>query len=168
MSAYGTIARPTSTRDTRLEPRLVPLASREQCLAVFPLRADAVPAELAQHLRDTFNAVVAEGRTYPQLDTLDDDAFRSYYLGAMDLEGRACQADDEVAYDVFVGLLYPRGASLAIEGEGTSVSNLNFDQVRDGRSWHDCVAGMYCTPASSPHDFAEPQADIKPNYPGRA
>ena len=52
MSAYGTIAAPRGASQEPLRPRLYRLPDDSQNLAVVPLKREAIPHELAQHLAD--------------------------------------------------------------------------------------------------------------------
>jgi hypothetical protein len=78
MSPYGgSIATPT--RKGPLVPRSYALpGDGSKALTVFPLasRSEA-PDELLAFLKDTFNDVVREGRTYPQMNELSLDEFVS-------------------------------------------------------------------------------------------
>ena len=73
MSAYGPITRATSS--TPLVPRsyLLPTSSlTSPALTLFPLTRSTVPAGLLSYLAGVFNAVVEEGRTYPQQEQLSE------------------------------------------------------------------------------------------------
>lgn len=79
MSPYGgSIATPA--RKGPLVPRSYALPGNgpdsRKALTVFPLasRSDAAD-ELLDFLKDTFNDVVEEGRTYPQMNQLSLDEF---------------------------------------------------------------------------------------------
>lgn len=81
MSPYGgSIATPT--RKGPLVPRsyALPGDGSPKALTVFPLasRSEA-PDELLAFLKDTFNDVVKEGRTYPQMNELSLDEFVSHF-----------------------------------------------------------------------------------------
>lgn len=74
MSPYGGSIQ-TPERKGKLVPRSYPLPRAGACLTVFPVRRDSVPDELVNFLRDTFNDVVREGKTYPQMSELSLDEF---------------------------------------------------------------------------------------------
>lgn len=77
MSAYGTITRATSL--TPLHPRSYLLPSTpalaSPALTLFPLTRTTVDPSLLSYLTSVFNAVVAEGRTYPQQEQLTVEEF---------------------------------------------------------------------------------------------
>lgn len=141
MSPYGgSIATPT--RKGPLVPRsyALPGDGSPKALTVFPLasRSEA-PDELLAFLKDTFNDVVKEGRTYPQMNELSLDEFAAYFFAA----------------DCFLGVLdtnAPSGVADATNGLERE-TGLTLDQVVAGRPYRECVLGMFY---------------VKPNYPGRS
>ncbi|TKA54643.1 hypothetical protein B0A53_03050 [Rhodotorula sp. CCFEE 5036] len=142
MSPYGgSIATPT--RKGPLVPRSYALpGDGSKALTVFPLasRSEA-PDELLAFLKDTFNDVVREGRTYPQMNELSLDEFAAYFFAA----------------DCFLGVLdtsAPSEVASATDGLERE-TGLTLDQVVAGRPYRECVLGMFF--AHSP-----------PNYPGRS
>jgi len=88
MSAYGTIPRPSGAVAT-LFPLTYPLASpgAEQkpagFVTVVPVKRASIPDGLFDHLHALFNAVVQEGKTYPQEFLLTEQSFAEYYFGAL-------------------------------------------------------------------------------------
>ncbi|GAA5864583.1 hypothetical protein JCM3774_005174 [Rhodotorula dairenensis] len=146
MSPYGgSIATPT--RKGPLVPRSYALpgdgAPSGKALTVFPLASRSEAAdELLGFLNDTFNDVVEEGRTYPQMNQLSLDEFAAYFFAA----------------DCFLAVLdtdAPAGIADAPHGLARDQS-LTLDQVVAGRPYRDCVLGMFCGSSSLP------------NYPGRS
>lgn len=81
MSPYGKIATPLGRSSAPLPVRTFQLPRASTSMTVFPLREDTAPPALVQYLHDVFNAVVEEGRTYPQLDLLSLDEFAAYFFG---------------------------------------------------------------------------------------
>jgi len=79
MSPYGEIAAPKAKGV--LKPRAFPTSKADVSLVVFPLRKENIPDDLVALLRDVFNQVVEEGKTYPQEDILTPDGFNAYFLG---------------------------------------------------------------------------------------
>ncbi|GJN91742.1 hypothetical protein Rhopal_004765-T1 [Rhodotorula paludigena] len=138
MSPYsGTLETPE--RKGALVPRSYPLPKNGAALTVLPVRRDTVPDALLAFLKDTFNDVVEEGRTYPQMGTLSLDDFANYFFAA----------------DCFIGLLDTAApAELGDASAGLDREpGLTLEKVAAGRDWKECVLGMYY---------------VKPNYPGRS
>ena len=52
MSAYGTIARPSSSSSASVSPLLYRLPDDSKNLAVIPLKAESMPDELLKHLAE--------------------------------------------------------------------------------------------------------------------
>lgn len=61
-------------------PISIALTSPNSFLTIFPLRRTNAPAELVAFLAETFNAVVAAGRTYPHLQEHSLDEFADYFF----------------------------------------------------------------------------------------
>lgn len=117
MSAYGAIARPQAAGRKPLVPRTYALPrvpgrpAAAAYLTVVPVSSvDAVPKACADHLTALFDAVVREGRTYPQETELGPAGFQSYFLSA----SASCRTRDTPAetryvtcagHDLFVGIL---------------------------------------------------------------
>ncbi|GAA5980134.1 hypothetical protein JCM10908_001546 [Rhodotorula pacifica] len=140
MSPYGgSIGLPT--RKGPLVPRSYALpGDGSKALTVFPLasRSEA-PDELLEFLKDTFNDVVEEGRTYPQMNKHSLDEFAAYFFAA----------------DCFLGVLEtdaPSGVADSPNGFERE-ADLTLDKVVAGRPYRECVLGMFY---------------VKPNYPGRS
>lgn len=74
MSPYGGSIQ-TPERKGKLVPRSYPLPRAGAALTVLPVRRESVPTALVEFLRDTFNDVVEEGKTYPQMNQLSLDEF---------------------------------------------------------------------------------------------
>ncbi|TNY21356.1 hypothetical protein DMC30DRAFT_416112 [Rhodotorula diobovata] len=137
MSPYGGSIQ-TPERKGKLVPRSYPLPRAGAALTVLPVRRESVPTALVEFLRDTFNDVVEEGKTYPQMNQLSLDEFCAYFFAA----------------DCFVGLLDAAPADLGDASAGMDRDEgLTLESVAAGRDWRDCVLGMYY---------------VKPNYPGRS
>lgn len=99
-------------------------------MTVFPCTRATAPPELVEYLASVFAAVVAEGRTYPQMGEITTETFADYFF----------------AEDCFVGLL-------DVANEGIRASGVNgldreagygLEKVRAGRSWEEAVLGMFC------------------------
>lgn len=159
MSAYGTIARPTTSTIPIAstywicETRNVHKATSERPgpdtlgLTVHHLTlatARALPG-LIEHLYSVFALDIEAGLTYPQ-ETLDgQEAFESYFFAA----------------DVFVGIVCEHISE---------VVKLDIEQSKGDRSWQGCVAGFYYVslfPVIHPARLRYFE-QIKPNYPGRS
>lgn len=140
MSAYGAIPRPTTSSTPRLLARSYALPSPGKYLTVFPFKLSNVDQELVSYLAKVFNAVVEEGRTYPQKEPLTEDEFAGYFF----------------SHDCFVGLLEETNSvegDSRVDGAVERSETLTVEEVRQGRSWKDSVLGMFY---------------VKPNYPGRS
>ncbi|GAA5977341.1 hypothetical protein JCM11641_000069 [Rhodosporidiobolus odoratus] len=138
MSPYGgSIPTPARTGGP-LAPRTYPLAKPGTALTVFPSRRETVPHELVEYLASVFNAVVEEGRTYPQMSALSVGEFAAYFFSA----------------DCFIGLLDVAPTDLGDASAGMDrEQEYSLESVRAGRDWKECVLGMFY---------------VKPNYPGRS
>jgi len=158
MSAYGQIKRNKTDSISRLRPRTYILPDPSASLTVFPFQDVMSPGRLALqdsdrleplwiHLSRLFDAIVAEGRTYPQEEQLGLEGFKNYFL----------------SHDIFIGVLDALPSSkvtpdrptvnqeegfILEEAEGLSMMDLIV-----GRPLEEAIAGMYY---------------IKPNYPGRS
>ncbi|ORY85403.1 hypothetical protein BCR35DRAFT_302888 [Leucosporidium creatinivorum] len=98
-----------------------------KALTVFPVTRETVSDELVEYLRGVFNAVVEEGRTYPQLGEQSFEQFAGYFFGS----------------DCFIGLLDTPPVGLV---EGTPLDRehgYSLEAVRAGRSWQEAVLGMF-------------------------
>ncbi|GJE91420.1 hypothetical protein PsYK624_075700 [Phanerochaete sordida] len=140
MSAYGTVTRAQpATQLAATAWRCTPRAGAPTHLTLHHLtlaRAAALPGLLA-YLHACFADELERGATYPQEvlpgETYTREQFEGYYFGA----------------DVIMGLVGTGGAP-AEDGEEVRT---DVEQARAGRSWEECVAGVYY---------------VKPNYPGRS
>jgi len=129
MSAYGTIVRASATDPSTLVPRSILLPNGD-AITVFPCTRATVSAELVEYLAAVFNAVVDEGRTYPQMGTLSIEQFAAYFF----------------AEDCFVGLLDKATDGVRVAG-ATGLDrekSYTFEQARAGRSYEEAVLGMFC------------------------
>lgn len=78
MSAYGAIKRASEPLVApKLLPRSYALPKGDNVLTVFPVRRETVTEELITYLQGVFNAVVEEGRTYPQMGVQSFEEFVS-------------------------------------------------------------------------------------------
>lgn len=129
MSAYGPILRASATDPSTLVPRSL-LLPNGAAMTVFPCTRATAPPALVAYLAAVFNAVVAEGRTYPQLGELSEEQFAAYFF----------------AEDCFVGLLdrATEGVRAAGERGVDREKGLGLEEVRAGRSYEECVLGMFC------------------------
>lgn len=129
MSAYGTITRASATDPSTLVPRSL-LLPNGAAMTVFPCTRASVAPELIEYLAAVFNAVVDEGRTYPQMGKLTTEQFAAYFF----------------AEDCFVGLL--DGATEGVRAAGSSGVDrekaVTLEGVRAGRSYEEAVLGMFC------------------------
>lgn len=167
-SAYGHVPRPSVAGV--LEPRLMPLAQRAssstavatarpdrdyKAVLMLPLTASSTPASLVAHLRETFNAELERGLTYPQHGPMNEDEFKGYFIGHDLLVGILLSAGD-----VHLTRVLEAHSETPLPAEGvpytTGGSTLELvaeiEKATKG-DWELRVAGFYY---------------IKPNYPGRA
>lgn len=150
MSAYGAIPRPTTSSTPRLLARSYALPSPGKYLTVFPFKLSNVDQELVSYLAKVFNAVVEEGRTYPQKEPLTEDEFAGYFFSESFglFKDKDKDADiREIGHDCFVGLLEETNSvegDSRVDGAVERSETLTVEEVRQGRSWKDSVLGMFC------------------------
>ncbi|CAD6568000.1 MAG: hypothetical protein CYPHOPRED_002290 [Cyphobasidiales sp. Tagirdzhanova-0007] len=139
MSAYGHIAPLGDALQRPLTPLVYRLPDELKDLAVICLESSQIPEELGLHLREVFNGIVREGRTYPQERELSLQEFKNYYL----------------SYNLFVGLLIPKEGARTFEETHELPQSFfaDFQAEMGNKLWSDVIAGSYY---------------IKPNYPGRS
>ena len=142
MSAYGAITQPN--RPTAPLPSTVwscpPRAGAPTHLTLHHLTladAHALPG-LVPYLHACFADELARGRTYPQEvrpgEPYTRAAFETYFFAA----------------DVILGLIASEQSLIELgveiepmeEGKGKEF-DIDFDKVRQGRGWAECVAGFY-------------------------
>ncbi|THH14475.1 hypothetical protein EUX98_g9607 [Antrodiella citrinella] len=96
---------------------------------------------LVHYLHACFAEELGRGMTYPQEirenQVYTQEMFEQYYFAA----------------DVVVAIVGQDAARAQTKSDGESVSYLDIEVSRDGRTWKECVAGCYY---------------VKPNYPGRS
>ncbi|KLO17623.1 hypothetical protein SCHPADRAFT_846113 [Schizopora paradoxa] len=158
MSAYGAIERSWTSRTLRSTiwkaPSRASSDEAEQFVVLFHLTLRDTEQQsrdgLVAFMHNEFADEIERGQTYPQETAPGSrytlDAFTAYFFAA----------------DVFVGLICASDCLLqaGIDEEKIRVdavefleAEVDFDSIRNGRDWGDCVAGFYY---------------IKPNYPGRS
>lgn len=139
MSAYGTIARPSTATAPLASTswEFKPTRSREakpgnpgsvSWLTVHHLTlatARALPG-LIEYLSSVFAMDIEAGRTYPQEAMAGVGAFEAYFFAA----------------DVFVGIISE------FEG-GVNAAVMGIEEAKKARSWEDCVTGFYYVGAFS-------------------
>lgn len=157
MSAYGAISKPIY-QSILLSPTLWRVKSKSnsgvaapaQYVVMFHLTLAAATSHegLVDFMHNEFADEIERGDTYPQEalpgERLTKEAFVSYYFAADVLLGLVTSEDD----------LLKLGASCSDLDEETGKEiQTDFDAVRAGRDWKDCVAGFYYV-RSNLHDTA--------------
>lgn len=143
MSAYGAIttrrrpAEPLASTVWLCKPRAEPDAPTHLTLHHLTLAGAGALPGLVPYLHACFAAELERGMTYPQEivpgEPYTQALFEGYFFAA----------------DVVVAIV---GQGSAPGADGT-VAREGVEAVRNGRSWEECVAGVYY---------------VKPNYPGRS
>ncbi|KAE9411598.1 hypothetical protein BT96DRAFT_961431 [Gymnopus androsaceus JB14] len=123
MSAYGAISRssapqallPSTIWSVRKDLNASSEFESVPYVTMHHLRLDSAPSGLVEYLSKVFAQEVEDGRTYPQEEKFDQQAFRNYFL----------------AEDLLVGIV---GKESAPPQTGGSYGD---------RNWEDCVVGCY-------------------------
>lgn len=133
MSAYGAISRssapqallPSTIWSVRKDPNATSESESVPYVTMHHLRLDSAPSGLVEYLSKVFAQEVEDGRTYPQEEKFDQQAFRNYFL----------------AEDLLVGIIGKESA-LSQTG-GVAEITLSIEEARGDRNWEDCVVGCY-------------------------
>ncbi|KAF1948448.1 hypothetical protein CC80DRAFT_556331 [Byssothecium circinans] len=124
---------------------------------------DELDAELSQKLFNDFNEEIADGRTYPQEDTLDISGYKAYFQ----------------SYDLIVGFLLTQSqlqslnpSSTKIPSDGLPLSTSQLSTIKIGHSkFHNLTTSSLSSNTinlPNPSDTYAFTYYIKPNYPGRS
>ncbi|KAF2643767.1 hypothetical protein P280DRAFT_216219 [Massarina eburnea CBS 473.64] len=125
----------------------------------FPA-GDEVDSDLSQKLCDDFNGEIADGRTYPQEDTVDIEGYKGYFQ----------------SYDLVIGFFLTatqlkslRPSTSEVPVTGLPLSSSTSSSISLGKSKHRTIstsmASINLPNASDTYAFTY---YIKPNYPGRS
>ena len=168
MSAYGAISRKvtsiqlptiwktklkTKTATSGLTTSLEPNSGSEswQYVVTYHLTLESAAlqsrAGLIEYLHDEFADEVERGLTYPQEtlvgERMTKEAFEAYFFAADVILGLV--ASEQILIELGVE------AESMEEGKGKEL-DIDFDKVRQGRGWAECVAGFYYVSSGDAYD----------------
>ncbi|KAG0151816.1 hypothetical protein CROQUDRAFT_36247 [Cronartium quercuum f. sp. fusiforme G11] len=160
MSAYGELSRPTWTTTvgklrarSYLLPEQTSNTATRKSLTVLPLVAlpsngqdEKLHEAVLEYLSELFDAIVEEGRSYPQEGKVGLEGFKRYFLSHDFFVGIT---DADCPHDSVIKGDDNRSIMMGIERE----ENITLTDLIAGRDLGSCLAGMFY---------------IKPNYPGRS
>jgi hypothetical protein len=129
MSAYGDLKAPSSGEI--LATIRWPTKRPDTCVTTIHLKLSTARQSpgLVEYLNRVFAKVVEDGRTYPQEEDMNGEAFEKYFFAA----------------DVFLGII-----SSSHSEETKSRGEATLKDICAGRPWEECVAGFYYVNALIP------------------
>lgn len=121
MSAYGDLKAPSSGVLATIR---WPTKRPDICVTTVHLKLSTARQSpgLVEYLNRVFAKVVEDGRTYPQEEDMNGEAFEKYFFAA----------------DVFLGII-----SSSHSEETKSRGEATLKDICAGRTWEECVAGFY-------------------------